>query len=67
MAVTFSEILGKKIKYERMSYEDFRSRFINVVGFSEEDADGILEIYKLTDEENPLVNDPDMSHFTKIT
>lgn len=67
LAVTFSEILGKKIKYERMSYEDSRSRFINVVGFSEEDADGILEIYKLTDEENPLVNDPDMSHFTKIT
>ena len=35
--------------------------------FSEEDADGILEIYKLTDEECPLINDPDMSHFTKIT
>lgn len=67
VAVTFSEILGKKIKYERMSYEDSRSRFINVVGFSGEDADGILEIYKLTDEECPLVNDPDMSHFTKIT
>ena len=67
VAVTLSEILGKKIKYERTSYEDSRSRFINVVGFSEEDADGILEIYKLTDEENPLVNDPDMSHITKIT
>ena len=67
LAATFSEIFGKKIKYERMSYEDSRSRFINVVGFSEEDADGILEIYRLTDEECPLLNDPDMSHFTKIT
>lgn len=67
LAAAFSEILGKKIKYERMSYEDSRSRFINVVGFSEEDADGILEIYRLTDEECPLINDPDMSHFTKIT
>ena len=67
LAATFSEVLGKAVKYERMSYEDSRSRFINVVGFSEEDADGILEIYRLTDEECPLVNDTDMSHFTKIT
>lgn len=67
LAANFSEILGKAVKYERMSYEDSRSRFINVVGFSEEDADGILEIYRLTDEECPLVNDTDMSHFTKIT
>lgn len=67
LASTFSEVFGKKIKYERMSYEDCRKRLINVVGFSEEDADGILEIYRLTDEECPLVDDPDMSHFTKIT
>lgn len=67
LAATFSEILGKEIKYERMSYEDSRNRLINVVGFCEEDADGILEIYRLTDEECPLVNDTDTSHFTKIT
>ena len=67
LAATFSEVLGKEVKYERVSYEDCRHRLINIVGFSEEDADGIIEIYRLTDDECPAVNDPDMSHFTKIT
>ncbi|KAJ7394030.1 hypothetical protein OS493_003703 [Desmophyllum pertusum] len=67
LASTFSEVLGKEIKYKRISYEESRSHLINVVGFCEEDADGIIELYKLTDEECPLVNDTDMSHFTKIT
>ena len=67
LASTYSEVFGRKIKYERISYENCRKRLINVVGFSEEDADGILEIYRLTDEENPLIDDPDMTHFTKIT
>ncbi|XP_078356732.1 nmrA-like family domain-containing protein 1 [Oculina patagonica] len=67
LAATFSEVLGKEVKYERISYEACRNRLINVVGFCEEDADGILEIYRLTDEECPLVNDQDTSHFTKIT
>ena len=40
---------------------------MEVVGFSEEDADGILEIYRLTDEECPMVDDPEMSHFNQIT
>lgn len=66
VVVIFSEILGKKIKYEWMLYEDFRSCFINVVGFSGEDVDGILEIYKFIDEECLLVNDLDMFYFIKI-
>lgn len=49
-----------------MLYEDFRSCFINVVGFSGEDVDGILEIYKFIDEECLLVNDLDMFYFIKI-
>ena len=67
LAATFSEVLGKDVKYVRISYEDCKRRLINVVGFSEEDAAGIIEIYKLTDQECPLVNDKDMSHFTEIT
>lgn len=67
LAASFSQVLGKEVKYQRISYEDCRYRLVHVVGFSEEDADGILEIYRLTDEECPLVNDPDMSHFTQIT
>lgn len=67
LAATFSEVLNREVKYVRISYEDCRRRLIDVVGFGEEDADGILEIYRLTDEECPLVNVKDMSHFSKIT
>ena len=67
LAATFSEVLGKEVKYERISYEDYRRRLIEVVGFGEEDADGIIEIYRLTDKECPLTNEKDLSHFTKIT
>lgn len=67
LASTYSEVFGRKIRYDRISYEDCRKRLINVAGFGEEDADGILEIYRMTDEENPLIDDPDMTHFTKIT
>lgn len=67
LAATFSEVLGKEVRYKRISYEDCRQRLINVAGFGEEDADGILEIYRLTDEECPLVNDKDMTHLIEIT
>ena len=67
LAAAFSQALGKNVKYERISYNDCRRRLVEVVGFSEEDADGILEIYRLTDEECPMVDDPQMSHFNQIT
>ena len=67
LAAAFSQALGKNVKYERISYNDCRHRLVEVVGFSEEDADGILEIYRLTDEECPMVDDPEMSHFNQIT
>ena len=67
LATAFSQALGKNVKYERISYNDCRRRLVEVVGFSEEDADGILEIYRLTDEECPMVDDPEMSHFNQIT
>ena len=67
LAAAFSQALGKNVKYERISYNDCRRRLVEVVGFSEEDADGILEIYRLTDEECPMVDDPEMSHFKQIT
>ena len=67
LAAVFSEVLGREMKYERMSYEDSRRHLIDVVGFSEEDGDAILEIYRLIDEENSVLNEKDMSHFTKIT
>lgn len=67
LAAAFSQALGKNVKYERISYNDCRRRLVDVVGFSEEDADGILEIYRLTDEECPMVDDPEMSHFNQTT
>ena len=67
LAAAFSQALGKNVKYERISYNDCRRRLVEVVGFSEEDADGILEIYRLTDEECPMVDDQEMSHFNQIT
>ena len=67
LAAAFSQALGKNVKYERISYNDCRRRLVEVVGFSEEDADGILEIYRLTDKECPMVDDPEMSHFNQIT
>ena len=67
LASAFSQALGKNVKYERISYNDCRRRLVEVVGFSEEDANGILEIYRLTDEECPMVDDPEMSHFNQIT
>ena len=67
LAAAFSQALGKNVKYERISYNDCRRRLVEVVGFSEEDADGILEIYRLTDEECPMLDDPEMSHFNQIT
>ena len=67
LAAAFSQALGKNVKYQRISYNDCRRRLVEVVGFSEEDADGILEIYRLTDEECPMVDDPEMSHFNQIT
>ena len=67
LAAAFSQALGKNVKYERISYNDCRRRLVDVVGFIEEDADGILEIYRLTDEECPMVDDPEMSHFNQIT
>ena len=66
LAAAFSQALGKNVKYERISYNDCRRRLVEVVGFSEEDADGILEIYRLTDEECPMLDDPEMSHFNQI-
>ena len=67
LAAAFSQALGKNVKYERISYNDCRRRLVEVVGFSEEDADGILEIYRLTDEECPMLDDPEMSHINQIT
>ena len=67
LAAAFSQALGKNVKYERISYNDCRRRLVEVVGFSEEDADGIVEIYRLTDEECPMVDDPEMSHLSQIT
>ena len=67
LAAAFSQALGKNVKYERISYNDCRRRLVEVVGFSEEDADGILEIYRLTDEECPMLDDPETSHFNQIT
>ena len=67
LATTFSEALGREVKYQRVSYQDTKHRLMNVIGFSENDADGILEIYKLTDDECPLLNEVDMSHFSRIT
>lgn len=62
----YSEVFGRKIKYEWIFYENCRKCFINVVGFSEEDVDGILEIYWMMDEENFLIDDFDMIYFIKI-
>lgn len=71
LAVAFSQALSMDVKHERISYETFRCQLIDVAGFSEENADAVLETYKLIDEESPVVNQPEYtpesSHYTQIT
>ena len=71
LAVAFSQALGKDVRHERISYETFRCQLVDVAGFSEENADAVLETYRLIDEESPVVNQPEYtpesSHFAQIT
>ena len=71
LAVAFSQALGKDVRHEWISYETFRCQLVDVAGFSEENADAVLETYRLIDEESRVVNQPEYtpesSHFAQIT
>ena len=66
VAQGFSEVLGKEITYNRVSYEAGKEAFLGM-GLEEWLADGVLELYKLLDSGAPETNIADMSDYEKIT
>ena len=66
LAKTFSEALGREIKYVRIPYEAAKQAFLKF-GMMEWQVDGLLEIFKLIDNDSPLTNNPDLSVYKTLT
>lgn len=61
-----SEALSKDIKYNRISYEAAKQRFLGM-GVQEWAANGVLELLQLIDSGTPELNIADMSDFENVT
>ena len=66
VAEIFSNVLGKEVKYIRISYDEAKQAFLGK-GAPDWQVNAALEIMKLMDSGSPLMNTPDISAFSEIT
>ena len=66
LAKAFSEVLGKEIKYIQVPYDAAKQAFLGN-GYPEWQVDGILEIFKLIDNDTPETNISDLSVYKTLT
>ena len=62
----FSSVLGREIKFIRVSYEAAKQTFLGF-GRPEWQVDGLFEFFKLFDSGSPVVQVTDMSAYEQIT
>ncbi|KAL5481888.1 hypothetical protein EMCRGX_G022152 [Ephydatia muelleri] len=66
VAASFSEALGREVKYVHVPYEAAKQSLLQM-GFQDWQVDGIFELDKLIDSESHITNQEDLTHYTKIT
>ena len=66
IAAAFGEALGKTVTYNRVSYDDAKKAFLGL-GFPEWQVDGVLELFKLMDAEDPVISTTNVGDYQKIT
>ena len=66
MAAAFTTSLGKEIKPTTVSYEACKEAFMGM-GFPEWQTDGIIELFKLINEDSDITNERDISDIEAIT
>ena len=66
VAASFSEALGREVKYVRVPYEAAKQSLLQM-GFQDWQVDGIFELDKLIDSGSHITNQEDLTHYTKIT
>ena len=66
LAKAFSEVLGKEIKYIQVPYDAAKQAFLGK-GYPEWQVDGVLEIFKLIDNDAPETNQSDLSVYKTLT
>jgi uncharacterized protein YbjT (DUF2867 family) len=66
VATAFSEALGKTVTYTRVSYDDAKKAFLGM-GIPEWQADGGIELFKLMNEEDPIISTENVGDYQKIT
>ena len=68
LAATFSEVLGKEIKYVKISFEELKQA-VRAAGVPEWQVEPLIELQKLVDCGTPLTtfSDSDISVFTDVT
>jgi uncharacterized protein YbjT (DUF2867 family) len=66
VATAFSEALGKTVTYTRVSYDDAKKAFLGT-GIPEWQVDGGIELFKLMNEEDPIISTENVGDYQKIT
>ena len=66
LAKAFSEALGREIMYIQVPYEAAKLEFLGK-GFPEWRVDGLLELFKLIDNDAPETNQSDLSVYKTLT
>ena len=66
LAKAFTEALGREIKYVQVPYDAAKQAFLGK-GYPEWQVDGILEIFKLIDNDSPVTNQADLSVYKTLT
>eukprot|EP00731_Ephydatia_muelleri_P016506 Em0009g930a len=66
VAASFSEALGREVKYVHVPYEAAKQSLLQM-GFQDWQVDGIFELDKLIDSGSHITNQEDLTHYTKIT
>ncbi|XP_065185051.1 uncharacterized protein LOC135815656 [Sycon ciliatum] len=67
LAQDFTTALGKKVKYIQISYGQIKPLFKHASKLPKWQLNGILELARLADDEEPAVNQEDLSDFETIT
>ena len=66
MAAAFEEALGKKVTYNRVSYEEAEKNLFSA-GVEEWQVNALLAVYRLIDEGDPAINPTYIGDYQKIT
>ena len=66
LAKELSSVLGKELKFVRKEYDVARQEFLDM-HWPEWQADGVLELARLIDDESPLMTSADLTLFKQLT